>query len=99
MEVIEMMSVKEYAIDVNKSVDAILKLCKEMNINVNNEDDMLDEEAITELDNLLATQSDEEGWISSRVCCCGYCDLVNNWSNYSSFFWPCNAWCILRIFR
>jgi len=29
-----MMSVKEYAIDVNKSVKEILKKCKELNINV-----------------------------------------------------------------
>ena len=94
-----MMSVYEYAMDVDKSVEEILKKCRELHIDATLEDDMLDEEAITELDNLLATQSDEEGWIPSRVCCCGYCYLVNNWSNYPSFFWPCNAWCILRIFR
>ena len=41
-----MMSVKEYAVDVNKSIDFILNLCKEMNINVNNEEDMLDDDAI-----------------------------------------------------
>ena len=55
-----MMSVKEYAIDVNKSVDAILKLCKEMNINVNNEDDMLDDDAIIILDNEIANTAEED---------------------------------------
>ena len=55
-----MMSVKEYAIDVNKSVDVILKLCKEMNINVNNEDDMLDDDAIIILDNEIANTAEED---------------------------------------
>ena len=48
-----MMSVLEYAEDVNKSISEILNLCKKLNIPVNNEDDYLDEEAITELDNSL----------------------------------------------
>ena len=55
-----MMSVYEYAMDVDKSVEEILKKCRELHIDATLEDDMLDEEAITELDNLLATQSDEE---------------------------------------
>ena len=48
-----MMSVLEYANDVNKSVSEILNLCKKLNIEANNEDDYLDEEAIIELDNSL----------------------------------------------
>lgn len=53
-----MMSVKEYAIDVNKSVKEIFKKCKELNINVLDEDSMLDEEAITELDNVIANEEE-----------------------------------------
>ena len=48
-----MMSVLEYANDVNKTVSEILNLCKKLNIEANNEDDYLDEEAIIELDNSL----------------------------------------------
>ena len=53
-----MMSVSEYAIDVNKTIKEILKKCKELNIEVENEDDMLDEEAITELDNVIASEEE-----------------------------------------
>ena len=49
-----MMSVLEYAQDVNKTVSEILNLCKKLNIPVNSEDDDLDEDAITELDNAIA---------------------------------------------
>ena len=48
-----MMSVFEYASDVNKTVEVILKKCKELGINVNTKDDMLSEDDIVELDNLL----------------------------------------------
>ena len=53
-----MMSVSEYAIDVNKTVKEILKKCKQLNIEVDNEDSMLDEEAITELDNVIANEEE-----------------------------------------
>ena len=53
-----MMSVKEYAIDVNKSVKEILKKCQELNIKVDNEESMLDEDAITELDNVIANEEE-----------------------------------------
>ncbi len=53
-----MMSVLEYAQDVNKTVNEILNLCKKLNIPVNNEDDMLNEDYITELDNTI--QLEEE---------------------------------------
>lgn len=49
-----MMSVLEYAEDVNKTVSEILNLCKKLNIPVLTEEDDLDEDAITELDNAIA---------------------------------------------
>ena len=55
-----MMSVIDYAQDVNKNVEEIFKLCKELNINVNTTDDMLDDEAITMLDNSLDKLDDEK---------------------------------------
>ena len=57
-----MMSVLEYAQDVNKTVDEILKMCKELGINASSEDDLLDDEGITMLDNsidLVSTDEDE----------------------------------------
>ena len=60
-----MMSVLEYALDVDKTVEEILKKCKELNIDATNEEDMLDEDAITELDNVLANEEsyeDEESY-------------------------------------
>ena len=53
-----MMSVLEYAQDVNKTVNEILNLCKRLNIPVLTEDDYLDEDAITELDNLIAREDE-----------------------------------------
>ena len=55
-----MMSVYEYASDVNLSVDVILKLCEKLGINVNNEEDMLDDDAIIMLDNEVANIDKEE---------------------------------------
>ena len=52
-----MMSVLEYAQDVNKSVEEIFKLCEKLQINVSSEDDLLSQDDITELDNEL--QNDE----------------------------------------
>ena len=53
-----MMSVLEYSEDMNKTVSEILKKCKELGIDAYEEDDMLDDEAITELDNLFANEED-----------------------------------------
>ena len=36
-----MMNVKEYARDVEKEIKVILDMCKKLNINCNNEDDLL----------------------------------------------------------
>ena len=55
-----MMSVLEYAEDVNKPVEEILKKCKELGINVNSEDDMLEDIDITELDNIIDEVVDDE---------------------------------------
>ena len=46
-----MMSVMEYAIDVDKNVDDIFELCRKLNINVSNSDDMLSDDDIILLDN------------------------------------------------
>ena len=64
-----MMSVLEYALDMDKTVEEILKKCKELNIDANDEEDMLDEEAITELDNVIANESydDEEESINDEI--------------------------------
>ncbi len=48
-----MMSVLEYAQDVSKNVEVVLRKCKELGINVNSKNDMLEEEDIIILDNSL----------------------------------------------
>lgn len=48
------MSVKEYALDINKTVDEILEQCKVLGFDVQGEDDLLDDYMITELDNTIA---------------------------------------------
>ena len=55
-----MMSVSEYAIDVDKSIDYIFELCKKLDINANHEDDMLSDDDIILLDNEIANMSDSE---------------------------------------
>ena len=55
-----MMSVIEYAEDVEKTVEEILNLCKKLNINANSEDDMLSEDDIIMLDNELPNEDAEE---------------------------------------
>ena len=55
-----MMSVEEYALDVNKTVEEILKYCEQLGIKVSSKDDMLDDEAITELDSEIANNISEE---------------------------------------
>lgn len=57
-----MMSVFEYALDVEKSVEEILKKCKELGIDATTDEDMLDEDAITELDNVLAQEPSDEDY-------------------------------------
>ena len=55
-----MMSVLEYAQDVNKSVNEILKECRELGINVNGEDDLLSEDDIIELDSFVDNIVDDD---------------------------------------
>lgn len=63
-----MMSVLEYAQDVNKTVEEILKKCKELGISVSTEEDMLDDEAITILDSAIdVTPEDEEEALDDLV--------------------------------
>ena len=62
-----MMSVKEYAIDVNLSVEKILELCKKLDMNVSLEDDMLDDEMIIILDNEIANIDIEDEVIEETI--------------------------------
>lgn len=58
-----MMTVNEYAKDVNKKAEEILANCHTLNIKVNNGNDLLSEDNIVELDNFLNknnSSSDEE---------------------------------------
>ena len=55
-----MMSVLEYAEDMNKEVEEILSMCKSLGINVSNEDDMLNDDAIVELDNAFANMDSKD---------------------------------------
>ncbi len=55
-----MMSVKDYAEDVGRKVEEILKKCTELGIHVSSKDDMLDEYDITELDNIIGNESEED---------------------------------------
>jgi len=49
-----MMTVLEYAEDVGKTLEEIIKLCEKLNINKSNEDDLLDQDEITMLDSEIA---------------------------------------------
>ena len=53
-----MMSVLEYAMDVNKSVEEILDLCEKLQIRVSTEEDLLDQDDITLLDNEIQLLED-----------------------------------------
>ena len=53
-----MMSILEYSIDVNKSVDEIMKLCKKLDIPCYNEEVMLTEDDIILLDNEIQDSED-----------------------------------------
>ena len=53
-----MMSVLEYANDVNKTVEEILRKCVELQIEVTNEEDTLSEDDIVMLDNNLDTEEE-----------------------------------------
>ena len=54
-----MMSVSEYALDVDKSVNEILNLCKKLEISVSSKEDMLSDDDIIMLDNEIANMEEE----------------------------------------
>ena len=54
-----MMSVREYAEDINQNVSLVLTKCLELDIDVKTEEDLLDEEAIIMLDNSFDEISEE----------------------------------------
>lgn len=54
-----MMSVLEYALDINKTPEEVLVECKKLNIDVARKEDILDEEAIIMLDSIFETITDE----------------------------------------
>ena len=54
-----MMSVEEYALDINQDVSLVLEKCLELDIDVKNAEDLLDEEAIIMLDNSFDEISEE----------------------------------------
>ena len=53
-----MMSVLEYANDMGKTSDDILKMCEKLNIKVSNLDDMLSDDDIVELDNAFENEDE-----------------------------------------
>lgn len=55
-----MMSVREYALDINKSAEDVLIKCKELNIDVTSEEDILSEEDIIELDNTISANASDD---------------------------------------
>lgn len=55
-----MMTVKEYAIDVNRSVSVILDKCRMLGFNVEKESDMLTEDEVIDLDNADYDMYEEE---------------------------------------
>ena len=55
-----MMSVKEYASDVNRTVHEILNKCQELGFGIFDGEDMLDEDMIVELDNASYDYEDDE---------------------------------------
>lgn len=55
-----MMSVREYAEDVNKTVEEILTIGKGLGFNITSEEDLLDDEMITELDIMINNSGEAE---------------------------------------
>ncbi len=55
-----MMSVKEYALDINRSVEEIIKKANELGYEVSNEDDILSEDAVIDLDTVLTMNNSDD---------------------------------------
>ncbi len=60
-----MMSVLEYALDMNKEEKEVLNACEKLGIKVSSKDDILSDDAIVELDNFFANNTDENN--SSQI--------------------------------
>ena len=54
------MSVEEYALDVSKSIEVVLKKCKELGIPADSKDYLLSDEEITELDSVVDEMIDDD---------------------------------------
>ena len=52
-----MMSVKEYALDINVTVEAVIKKAQELGYDIKNADDMLDEDQIRSEEHTSELQS------------------------------------------
>lgn len=61
-----MMSLKEYAVDVDKSIEEIISLCKKLNISSQTEDDMLTEDDIILLDNELSSSNIDDSKVENE---------------------------------
>lgn len=62
-----MMTVLEYADDMNKKVEEIIVACKKLSIKINEETDLLSDEDITILDNYFSSEIDEEYDIDNEI--------------------------------
>jgi len=54
-----MMSVEEYALDINRTTNEVIKMCEHLGLDIKHSDDMLDEEMIIELDNSFSSYEDD----------------------------------------
>lgn len=55
-----MMNVKDYAKEMNTTVEKVLELCKEYELNIKNPTDTLDDDAIIILDNYFNNENVED---------------------------------------
>ena len=62
-----MMTVKEYALDVNKDVKVILEKCASLGFDKYKEDDLLTEEEVIDLDNAVYSEDDDEEKLIDKV--------------------------------
>ena len=62
-----MMTVKEYALDVNKDVKVILEKCASLGFDKYKEDDLLTEEEVIDLENAVYSEDDEEEKLIDKV--------------------------------
>lgn len=62
-----MMSVLEYAQDMNKSVEEIIKMCGKLGIDAEKSDDMLSDDSIVELDNAFSNEPEEESTVDEEI--------------------------------